>query len=227
MTRTARNWTYLTALTIVRAFMLAAAVASFTHIVHTAHMLGLSGWQALSTPFMIDGFAALGMLGRSHRFAESTRRVGMRFAIAAGTLSLAANIYAGTNAGERIYGGLVVAAFIAAEQYADRMKPAEHTTEDPAIVDLRDQLAAATDALAAAQAIVAAEAARAAAAEQAAEATRAATAKELRSVKTRTTRELKKMREELAARDYLAADVLAETSDAPASGAPYGANAYM
>lgn len=123
-TKPQRNWTYLIAITIVRAFMAGAAAISFSHIITTANMLGLHGWQAWTTPFAIDGFAALGMLGRSRRFAEQTRRVGLRFAIAAGLISLAANIYAGHTVGERIYGVIVVLAFVSAEQYADRMAPA-------------------------------------------------------------------------------------------------------
>lgn len=132
-TKPSTNWTYLIALTITRAFMLGAAAISFTHIVTTSHLLGLGGFQALTTPFAIDGFATLGMLGRSRRFAETTRRAGLRIAIGAGALSLAANVYAGHTIGERIYGVIVVAAFIAAEQYADRMAPAAAETAAPAV----------------------------------------------------------------------------------------------
>lgn len=127
MTTTARqprNWTYLIVTVIVRLYMVGALAISFTHITHASEMLGLTGWQVITVPFFIDGFAILGMIGRSHRFTEATRRTGFRLQIAAGALSFAANVFAGQNAGERIYGALVVAGFITAEWYAAKLAPA-------------------------------------------------------------------------------------------------------
>lgn len=129
----ARNWTYLIVATIVRLYMIGALAISFDHIITAAGMLGLHGWQAYTVPFAIDGFAVLGMIGRSARFAESTQRTGLKLQAAAGTLSLAANIYAGHTRGEQIYGALIVTAFIVAEWYAGKLRPAPaaKTAVDP------------------------------------------------------------------------------------------------
>jgi len=117
------NWTYVLVATIVRAFMLGAAAISFGHIVATSHALGL-GWEAWTVPAFVDGLAVLGLVGRSARFAGSTQRAGLRLMAGAGLLSLACNVYAGHNLGQRLYGVLVVAGFIAAEWYAVKLRPA-------------------------------------------------------------------------------------------------------
>lgn len=118
------NWTYLTVAGIVRLYMIGALAISFGHIITASGLLGLHGWQARTVPFAIDGFAVLGMIGRSARFAESTQRTGLRLQAAAGLLSLAANVYAGHTLGERLYGALIVTAFIVAEWYAGKLRPA-------------------------------------------------------------------------------------------------------
>jgi len=120
---TATNWTYRTTVAVVWMFMIGAAAVSFWHIVETSQRLGLD-WEAFTCPFLIDGLAVLGLIGRSSKFAESTRRAGLRLTLAAGVLSLAANVYAGHNLGQRLYGVLVVAGFIATECYAQRLRPA-------------------------------------------------------------------------------------------------------
>jgi hypothetical protein len=119
-----RNWTYLIVTAIVRLYMLGALAISFSHIEHASTSLGLTGWPVLTVPFFIDGFAVLGMIGRSSRFADATRRTGFRLQLAAGALSFAANIYSGQNTGERIYGALVVAGFVTAEWYGAKLAPA-------------------------------------------------------------------------------------------------------
>jgi len=73
------------------------------------------------------------MIGRSRRFDTATRRTGFRLQMAAGSLSLAANIFAGHNVGERLYGALVVAGFVAAEWYGAKLRPA---TAGPTVEDL-------------------------------------------------------------------------------------------
>lgn len=120
----AANWTYLIVSGIVRVYMLGALTISFGHIVAASHLLQLNGWQAYTVPFAVDGFAVLGMIGRSHRFAATTRKTGFKLQAAAGVLSLGANVYAGHTIGERLYGGLIVAAFVVAEAYAGKLAPA-------------------------------------------------------------------------------------------------------
>lgn len=100
-----------------------AAALSFMHIVEVGQRYGL-GWQAWIAPFLIDGFAILGTVGRSAVFAESTRRTGFRLMIGAGLVSLVCNVEAGENIGQRVFGVLVVAGFITAEWYASKLKPA-------------------------------------------------------------------------------------------------------
>lgn len=120
-----QNRTYLTAKTITRLIAVLAVAMSFTHIVHLFNSLGLTGWQAYAMPIFIDGFAFLGILARSSQFAPETRKLGMRFQIAATLVSLAANIGAGQTCGGRVAGALVVIGYVAAEILAERMRPIE------------------------------------------------------------------------------------------------------
>ena len=123
------NWTYVVTVMIVYLFMLGAALISFTHIVDVSHTLGL-GWEAYTVPFFIDGFAVLGKIGRSRRFAESTRSAGLKVMASAGLVSLAANVTAGDNLGQQLYGALVVAGFIAAEWYSVKLEAAPPTVDE-------------------------------------------------------------------------------------------------
>ncbi len=100
-----------------------AAALSFMHIVEVGSRYGL-GWQAWIAPFLIDGFAVLGTIGRSAVFAESTRKTGFRLMVGAGLVSLVCNVEAGSNIGQRVFGVLVVAGFVTAEWYASKLKPA-------------------------------------------------------------------------------------------------------
>lgn len=125
---TKRNWTYLTALVIVYGFLLGTAAGSFHHIVVVGDRLGL-GWEAWTVPFLVDGIALMGKMGRSRRFAESTQRAGLRLMAFGGVLSLACNIYAGENLGQRCFGGLLVAGFLIVEWYAGKLSPAPTATQ--------------------------------------------------------------------------------------------------
>lgn len=119
-----RNRTYLAVTAIVRLYMLGALAISFSHIITAAHLLQLDGWQAWTTPAFVDGFAVLGMIGRSQRFAPATRRSGFRLQLAAGALSFSANVFAGHTVGERAYGALVVVGFVVSEWYGAKLAPA-------------------------------------------------------------------------------------------------------
>lgn len=141
------NWTFVTVKTIVTLFMMGAAGISFTHIIDVSHTLGL-GVEAYSVPFFIDGFAVLGLIGRSHRFAESTRRAGLKITASMGLLSLVCNVMAGNNLGQRLYGVLVVGVFVYAEWYSGKLiaapKPAPSRKLDPAVAAERAAKAAIT-----------------------------------------------------------------------------------
>lgn len=121
--REQRNRTYSVVKSLVLLQAAGAAVLSFMHIVEVGQRYGL-GWQAWVAPFLIDGFALLGTIGRSASFAESTRSTGLKLMIGAGVVSLACNVEAGVNLGQRIFGVLVVAGFLTAEWYSQRLLPA-------------------------------------------------------------------------------------------------------
>jgi hypothetical protein len=117
------NAKYAIAKTVSIGFMLGAAAGSFRGEVELSHSLGL-GWEAYTVPFLIDGMAVLGLLGRGREFAASTQRAGLIIAIAMGTLSLACNILAGHTLGQRLYGALIVGVFLASEWYATKLDKA-------------------------------------------------------------------------------------------------------
>lgn len=106
---------------IVKLYFLGALSMSFVHIVSAAEKLQTTQWQAYCWPFMVDGIAVIGMVMRSAKWSSNTNRVGFRVQLSAGTLSLAANIYAGNTVGDRITGIGAVALFIFAEWLSDRL----------------------------------------------------------------------------------------------------------
>jgi hypothetical protein len=187
-----KNLKYLIVATIVRIYMLGALAISFNHIITAASMVHLTGWQAWTAPFVIDGFAVLGMIGRSRSFATTTQRTGLLFQAGAGVLSLTCNIYAGHTLGERIYGAAIVSAFVAAEYYAGKLFPAT-----PAETETPEQVAAAKRSAAAKQAAITRAANKAA---QASKSGKAAAQREHRRLAAATkraeaaaTKELEKM----------------------------------
>ena len=119
-----KNLTYVLVRLVTRIYMVGALAVSFSHIIEASHKLGLFGWQAITVPFAIDGLALLGMIGRSDRFAETTRATGFKLQIGAGLVSLAANVYAGRTIGEQLYGVMIVALFVIVEWYAGKLAPA-------------------------------------------------------------------------------------------------------
>jgi hypothetical protein len=110
---------------IVKLYFVAAIAGSFTHIIEAAFKIGLTGWEAWSTPFMIDGLAVVGMTMRSDSFSKATRKLGLRVQATMGAFSLTANVYAAHNAGGVIYGVAVVTLFLAAEWLAERLEGAD------------------------------------------------------------------------------------------------------
>lgn len=108
---------------IVRFFMVGAAAISFTHIVSFSQDLGL-GWEAWTVPFFVDGLAILGKIGMGKRFAEKTRAAGFKLLLGAGIISLFCNVMAGENTGQKAFGVLVVAGFMTAEWYAEKLEAA-------------------------------------------------------------------------------------------------------
>ncbi|MES2211018.1 MAG: hypothetical protein V4515_12700 [Chloroflexota bacterium] len=123
------------ALTAIRAvvwiFMIGAAAISARHIVHVSQMLGL-GWESYTVPAFIDGIAIVGKVSMLVDFSHPFRKSGFRLLMFGGTLSLAANVFAGSNWGQRGFGVLIVAGFMILESHAtkaDRTAIAEPEVE--------------------------------------------------------------------------------------------------
>lgn len=114
-----RDRALLTIQIVVWIFMIGAAAISFTHIVHVSQMIGL-GWESWTAPFLIDGIAVVGKVSMLPRFSPLFRRSGFRLLMLGGLLSLAANVAAGSNWGERGFGVLVVAGFMMLESHATK-----------------------------------------------------------------------------------------------------------
>jgi hypothetical protein len=121
---TTGNTIYYIAKLITLGFAAGCLYFSFSHTILLAQMLGASGAQAYTSPAFIDGIMLLGRLGMAEAFDATTRKIGRWMLVGGALLSLAANIAAGRNAGERILGGLVVGGFLLTEWYAGKLKPA-------------------------------------------------------------------------------------------------------
>jgi hypothetical protein len=131
------------ALTVIRVvvwiFMIGAAAISTRHIVHVSQMLGL-GWESYTVPAFVDGIAVVGKASMLPRFSQRFRRSGFRLLMFGGLLSLAANVAAGSNWGQRAFGVLVVAGFMLLESHATK---ADRTAIAPApVVEVDDALKA-------------------------------------------------------------------------------------
>lgn len=109
---------------VVTAILGFVLYVSRDHITHTAYMIGLHGYQAETLFILIDVVALIGKVLMMKYFAKSTRTIGLRMLLIAGSLSLLCNVTAGTNFGERIYGAGIVFLFIGLEQVVTRIKPA-------------------------------------------------------------------------------------------------------
>lgn len=116
---------------LVKAYMLLAGFTSFGHLIHAAHLLGVSDANARLVPWIIDGMFFIGMVGRSPLFSAKTRRSGTWIALGAGLFSLVGNMYAGRTAGDAAFGALVVFAFLVAEWFSAKLAPVKPRTVSP------------------------------------------------------------------------------------------------
>ena len=118
MTTSSKRDAVLTTInSVVWLFLLTAVVFSTSHIIETSHRLGLT-YEAYAVPVFVDGIALVGKLSMLPRFSARLRRSGLRLLMFGGTLSLAANVYAGHNAGQKGFGILIVAGFMLLEGHA-------------------------------------------------------------------------------------------------------------
>lgn len=102
------------------ALLVLAAFVSASHIVDTAGTLGLSGWSRYAAVALIDFVAIVGKLSMHEDFKPAFRKSGFRLLMAGGVLSLAANVYAGNNLGEKSFGALTVGVFMLLEHHATK-----------------------------------------------------------------------------------------------------------
>jgi hypothetical protein len=129
-----------------------AMVMSFMHIVSIGQRYGLT-WEAYVAPLLIDGFMILGAIGRSERFAEATRKTGLKLMAGAGIVSLICNVMAGHNIGQRVFGALVVVGALTAEWYGAKLDKAPAPTRKPTRQPWSDERRAAHEARKAAKAV--------------------------------------------------------------------------
>lgn len=101
--------------------LLYSITVSTTHIVETSLMIGLAGWQAFTSPLLVDAVFALGKLGRAKRFPDAVRKSAFRMMLFGGGLSLTCNIVAGANWGQRIHGVVVVLVMVWVESFAAKL----------------------------------------------------------------------------------------------------------
>jgi hypothetical protein len=123
------NRTYLTVKIAANGYAVLALGLSFIHIVALFQGLG-STWQAWIAPVLVDGFVVIGKIGTGPAFTPATRKVARTVTVAAGTVSLAANILAGDNTGDRIIGATAVIGYWTAEYLLAHTKAT--TTKAPA-----------------------------------------------------------------------------------------------
>lgn len=109
---------------IAKLYFLGAMVASFLHLIHAAQKGGLTGAEAYSVPFMVDGLALTGLIMRGEEFSTRTRRIGFRVFLLTGSLSLAGNVFAASNIGGAAYGVAIVALFVGMEWLSDNIESA-------------------------------------------------------------------------------------------------------
>ncbi len=156
-TKAPRDRAMLAIQIVIWAFLIGAAWISFTHIVEACHMLGLNE-QSYAAPFFVDGIAIVGKISMLPRFTKAFRDSGFKLLMFGGVLSLACNVGAGSNWGERAFGVLIVAGFMVLENHATKAgKQAVAETVDPAEAARAQALAEAEAQQAAADAVKRAE----------------------------------------------------------------------
>lgn len=107
---------------IVKAYFFGAIAISFTHLIEAARKGGLTGYEAITVPFMIDGIAIIGLIMRGTGFNKATRELGFKVQVGAGALSLAGNVYAAHNVGGAVYGVAIVFLFVFSEWLSDNVQ---------------------------------------------------------------------------------------------------------
>lgn len=128
---------------IAKLYFLGALTGSFLHLIHAAQKGGLTGVEAYSVPFMIDGLALTALIMRGSEFSTRTRKIGFRVFLFTGSLSLAGNVFAASNIGGMIYGVAIVALFLGMEWLSDNIESAQAEQDAKAAQAEMDKKAAA------------------------------------------------------------------------------------
>lgn len=128
---------------IAKLYFLGALAASFMHLITAAQKGGLTGIEAYSVPFMIDGLALTAMIMRGEEFSTRTRRIGFRVFLFTGTLSLAGNVFAASTIGGAVYGVAIVALFLGMEWLSDNIESAQAEADKLAAAEADAKKAAA------------------------------------------------------------------------------------
>lgn len=128
---------------IAKLYFIGALIGSFAHLIHAAQKGGLTGAEAYSVPFMIDGLALTALVMRGEEFSTRTRRIGFRVFLLTGSMSLAGNVFAASNLGGAIYGVAIVALFIGMEWLSDNIESAQAEQAKTAVDEAEAKKAAA------------------------------------------------------------------------------------
>lgn len=128
---------------IAKLYFFGALTASFLHLIHAAQKGGLTGAEAYSVPFMIDGLALTALIMRGSEFSTRTRKIGFRVFLFTGSLSLAGNVFAASNIGGMVYGVAIVALFLGTEWLSDNIESAQAEIDAKAAQAEADKKAAA------------------------------------------------------------------------------------
>lgn len=133
---------YYTVKSIAILIAVAAAGYSSYHIVQVGLTYELGAF-AFVMPLFIDGLAIIATLARGNdRFPVVAQRGAVKVLAGAGAVSIAANLAAGHNIGQRLAGVVAVGAYVVAEWFVSKMshKVAEATM---AVADVNAAIAAA------------------------------------------------------------------------------------
>lgn len=193
--------TYIVAKAAGYTYLGFALYLSFSHII--ALFTSWGSHQPWVAPLLIDSLILIGKLIRSHRLPRRTQNVGLGLQIIGALFSLAANILAGDNRGDKIIGIMVIGGFLLVEWVVEQVKPAG---SDTAATRQAARKAAAVQAAATRKANQAAKAAEQARRDQAAA----------------DRRESRRLAREIAQLENATAADFAPAVNAPVSPAPYG-----
>lgn len=111
-----------TAKLITKAYFAAALSISFTHIITSAHKMGGEGYEPYAAPFLVDGFAILGMHMRNEKYDDRTNKIGLWAQCTAGLVSLGMNVHAAHSLFGLLLGIGVVVLFLATEWMAGNIR---------------------------------------------------------------------------------------------------------